>query len=531
MAPTSLYAALAALAILPCSLAEPKVFGLKFAKVKKDVAQSGLQRRANTVSEALYNGQNLYIANISIGTPPQKMSVQLDTGSSDLWVPSSDSNICQEPSCDAWGSFDYKSSTTFEELDDLGEFDISYGDGSSYSGAYFSDNLVIGDSSLKDVTMAVAISAQNLVGDGSALGNNGLMGIGFDTNEARVDQGDRAYLGVVSQLKKQGLIKTLSYSLWLDDEEAQTGSILFGGVDTSKYAAPLIAMPMVGFESQDPTTVNEVAIEMTSIGLTDNAGTSSLTDSNLVVPALLDSGTTLIQLPTDMAQKIQDTVGAITDPNSAQPLVACNLSTAKATYVFGFGGSSGPKINVPISQLIDPPDGRTVFADGTPACGFDIIGNDEGQVILGDVFLRSAYVVYHLGAKTIALANSNTNPGSSSDIQEITGTQIPSIQGNVLSSVALPETQPTITAAATTEIDPFAGIFATSTVAAFDGTLTENPGKASFTAESSVGLNGAVSTGKSTGAAASTKGGIEVLAVVGVASLLSVLGGTMFLLA
>lgn len=529
MAPTSLYAALAALAILPCSLAEPKVFGLKFAKVKKDVARSGLQRRANTVSEALYNGQNLYIANISIGTPPQEMSVQLDTGSSDLWVPASDSNICREPSCDAWGSFDYQASTTFEELDGLGQFGISYGDGSEYSGVYFSDNLVIGDSSLKGVTMAVAEDGENLVGDGSAIGNNGLMGIGFDTNEARVDQGGRAYLGVVSQLKKQGVIKTLSYSLWLDDEDAQTGSILFGGVDTSKYVAPLIAMPMVGFEARDPTTVNEVAIEMTSIGLTDGSGTSSLTDSKLVVPALLDSGTTLIQLPTDMAQKILDTVGAIQDPSIGQPLVPCNLSTAKATYVFGFGGSSGPKINVPISQLIDPPDG-TVFADGTLACGFDIIGNDEDQVILGDSFLRSAYVVYHLGAKTIALANSNINPGGSSDIQEITSNSIPSIQGNVLSSVALPESQPAVTAAPTTEIeDPYAGLYATTT---FDGTLTQNPGKASFTAESSVGTNGAVSTGRPTGAAASVKGGMkEVFAVVGVASLLSVLGGSMFLLA
>ena len=530
MAPTSHYAAFVALALLPYSLAEPKVFGLKFAKVKKDVAQSGFQRRANTVSEPLYNGQNLYIANISIGTPPQEMSVQLDTGSSDLWVPASDSNICQEPSCDAWGSFDYQASKTFEQLVDLGDFEISYGDGSSYSGVYFSDNLVIGDSSLKGVTMAVAEQAENLVGDGSAIGNNGLMGIGFDSNEARVDQGGRAYLGVVSQLKKQGLIKTLSYSLWLDDEDAQTGSILFGGVDTSKYVAPLLALPMVGFESRDPETVNEVAIEMTSIGLSVDSGTTtSLTDSDLVAPALLDSGTTLIQLPTDMAQKIQDSVGAINDPAIGQPLVACNLSTAKATYVFGFGGDSGPKINVPVSQLIDDPDGVTTFADGTPACGFDIIGNDQGQVILGDSFLRSAYVVYHLGAKTIALANANTNPGGSSDIQEITSSDIPSIKGNVLSSVALPETQPTITAAPTIE-DPFAGLFATSTAAAFDGTLTENPGKASFTAESSVGLNGAVSTGKATGAAASVKGGMEVLAVVGVASLLSVLGGSMFLL-
>lgn len=534
MAPTSLYAALAALVVLPCSLAEPKVFGLKFAKVKKEVAQSDLQRRANTVSEALYNGLSLYIANISIGTPPQNMSVQLDTGSSDLWVPATDSNICSEPSCDAWGSFDPQASKTFDVLTNFGDFEIGYGDGSQYQGEYFSDNLVVGEAKLKGVTMAVAQSAQNLVGSGSSLANNGLMGIGFDSNEARVDEGDRSYQGVVSQLKKQGLIKTLSYSLWLDDEDAQTGSILFGGVDTSKYIAPLIALPMVAFDYRDPTTVNEVAVEMTSIELKGDAGTTSLTDKNLVVPALLDSGTTSSYFPSDISQKIRDAFGAVEDPLSPSPLVACNLSTSKATFVFGFGGSSGPKINVPIAQLVRDYDGQTVFKDGTPACGLSILTSDEGQVILGDSFLRSAYVVYHLEAKTIALANSNINPSGSPDIQEITSNDIPSIKGDVLSSMPVSVASPTITAAATTEIGgPLDGGDESSTL--FDGTLTENPGKPSFSAESSVKAGGAGSTatggGGSTGAAAATgPNGKEALAVVGVVSFLSMVGGSVFLM-
>lgn len=538
MAPTALYAALAALAVLPCGLAEPKVFGLKFAKVRKEVAQSDLQRRANTVSEALYNGQSLYIANISIGTPPQTMSVQLDTGSSDLWVPASDSNICSEPSCDAWGAFDYHNSKTFDVLNNLGDFEIAYGDGSQYQGQYFSDNLVIGDAKLKGVIMAVAESAQNLVGSGSRA-NNGLMGIGFDTNEARVDEGERSYQGVVSQLKKQGLIKTLSYSLWLDDEDAQTGSILFGGVDTSKYVAPLIALPMVGFDYRDPTTVNEVAIEMTSIEVKGDSGTTSLTDKNLVIPALLDSGTTSSYFPTDINQKILDAFGAVQDPAISFPLVACNLSTSKANFVFGFGGASGPKINVPIAQLVLDYDGELAFADGTPACAILVHESDKDQVILGDSFLRSAYVVYHLEAKTIALANSNINPSGSPDIQEITSDNIPSIKGNVLSSIPVSVAQPTITAAATTEIGELGGFFDSSTYAVFDGTLTENPGKPSFTAESSVRGNGAASTATgaggsgdgSTGAAAATgPNGKEVLAVVGVVSFLSMVGGSLFLM-
>lgn len=541
MAPTTFFAALAALALLPCTLAEPKVFGLKFNKVKKSVPQSGLQRRDNTVQEALFNARHLYIANISIGSTAQKMSVQLDTGSSDLWVPSTRSDMCQSPSCNAWGAFDAVASDTYQPLGDTGDFYISYGDNSEYQGNYFADTLTIGGFEVKKMTMAVVTDSANVIGDGSSTDNNGLMGIGFDSNQAHVSRnpGARPFLGVVSQLKKQGLIKSLSYSLWLDDIDALTGAILFGGVDTSKYSGDLIAVPMVGFNPRDEyETVDELAIEMTSVGVTDSEGkTTTLSDSDYIAPALLDSGTTVTYLPTTLLNPILDAAGAVQDPMYPRPLLACNLSTSKGSFVFGFGGSQGPKISIPLSQLVADPDpdpqNKIVFADGTPACPFLMREADDGRIILGDSFLRSAYVVYHLEAKTIALANSNINAAegtSESDIKEIVDDNIPGIKGKVVPSQPLPTAVPSITAAPTSDVDPFA--YLTETQASFDGTLTENPGKASFTAESTVDSNGrAVSTGSvpQGGAAALGAGrgvGVwEMGVLVALVSAFGVLGG------
>jgi hypothetical protein len=51
---------------------------------------------ADTVSVDLTNApsQGLYFANVSVGTPAQAFALQIDTGSSDVWVPSSSATFC-----------------------------------------------------------------------------------------------------------------------------------------------------------------------------------------------------------------------------------------------------------------------------------------------------------------------------------------------------------------------------------------------------------------------------------------------------
>ena len=107
MPPTKLSIALSALALLPWGTlaTAPKVVGYDFAKVKRELPPQKLQRRDGGVSVDIINDDRvLYLLNISVGTPPQPMSVQLDTGSSDLWIPSVDSTICRDGFCGEAGS-------------------------------------------------------------------------------------------------------------------------------------------------------------------------------------------------------------------------------------------------------------------------------------------------------------------------------------------------------------------------------------------------------------------------------------------
>lgn len=63
------------------------------------------------------------------------------------------------------------------------------------------------------------------------------MGIGYDVDEHSVTSGASTtpYKSIMDTMFDQGLIATKSYSLYLDDQTASSGSIIFGGADTGKF--------------------------------------------------------------------------------------------------------------------------------------------------------------------------------------------------------------------------------------------------------------------------------------------------------
>ena len=75
-----------------------------------------------------------WAGDITIGTPGQKFLIDFDTGSSDLWVPSSD---CSSSVCSKKTKYDASSSSTSSKKS--GTFSIQYGDGSTVSGPIYTD--------------------------------------------------------------------------------------------------------------------------------------------------------------------------------------------------------------------------------------------------------------------------------------------------------------------------------------------------------------------------------------------------------
>lgn len=334
--------------------------------------------------------------------------MHIDTGSSDLWCNTASSALCtaNPDPCTASGTYDSSSSSTYKLLNS--DFNISYVDGSGASGDYATDTLSIGGQTLSDFQFGIGLESTS---------SESVLGIGYTSNEIQVNRNQQsAYPNLPAAMVNAGLIQSNAYSLWLNDLNASTGQILFGGVDTAKYTGSLETVPII----KEYGAYYEFIIALTGIGIGSNSASSTTASSSLPAPVLLDSGSSLIYLPNDLATDIFNEVNAVYNSNAGAAYVDCSLANNDASISFSFSGAT---VSVPYSELVlnagtSSTGQQLTFQNGEPACIFGIAPADDSTPVLGDTFLRSAYVVYDLSNNEISLAQTDFN-SASDDIQEI----------------------------------------------------------------------------------------------------------------
>ena len=432
--------------------------------------RSRLRKRQNIVSQTLDNEETLYYANLTLGTPAQNLRLHIDTGSSDLWVNTASSSFCQEASgfCQG-GTYDSSSSSTYQVVNN--DFNISYVDGSGATGVYAADTLTFGGQTLTDFQFGIGQTSSS---------QQGVLGIGYQINEVQVNRaGGPAYPNLPVALLNAGLINSNAYSLWLNDLDASTGTILFGGVNTAKYQGDLATIPIL----REYGDYYELTIALTGLSA---GGTNYDDSSSLPAPALLDSGSTLAYLPNDLAEDIYNQVNAVYDSSAGVAYVPCSI-TGTGSIDFTF---SGQTISVPYDELLlsagtDQSGRPLTFRNGEEACLFGIAPAQGSTPVLGDTFLRSAYVVYDLENNEISLAQTVFN-STANDVREI-GTGTGAVPG--ATAVASPVTT---VAAGTGAARLGGGTTGTPTAIGGDPSSTANAAPALNKGSSSLGLAFAV---------------------------------------
>ncbi|KAF4458207.1 aspartic-type signal peptidase [Fusarium albosuccineum] len=340
----------------------------------------GVTKRQHDVALQSQQTGFFYSIELEMGTPGQKVSVNLDTGSAELWVNPVCSKAQNPAFCKTFGHFG--ESSTFTDLNTTGG--VVYGTGYAYYN-YGYDYVSVGSAKIKNQVFGVAYD--------TSFTSVGIMGAAPDLNGWNAP-----YPLVIDSMAKQGLIKSRVLSLDIRTMDSERGAVIYGGIDTSKFSGPLEKRPIVPADAS-PDGLTRYWVYLDGISLIQEDGSKdpvfSKTNGQIV---LLDSGYTISALPGPIFEKIVAAFPTAKKGSGAYYDVDCSVADVKGTVDFTFGKTV---IKVPYADFIWHNDGKCVLG----------VFQDDEFPVLGDTFLRAAYVVYDWDNKNVWLAN-NEDCGS-----------------------------------------------------------------------------------------------------------------------
>jgi phytepsin len=228
-----------------------------------------------------------YYGEISIGSPPQKFKVIFDTGSSNLWVPSSKCYFSL--ACFIHSKYRASKSSTYTKIGK--SCAIHYGSG-SISGHLSQDNVKVGDIVVKDQVFIETTKEGSLT---FAIGKfDGIFGLGFQ--EISVENVVPVWYNMV----EQNLVKEKVFSFWINRDQTgkEGGELVFGGVDPNHFK---------GEHSYVPVTKKGYWQFELGDFLVGNHSTGFCKEG---CAAIVDSGTSLLAGPTTVITQINHAIGA-----------------------------------------------------------------------------------------------------------------------------------------------------------------------------------------------------------------------------
>ena len=345
---------------------------------------------------------------LSIGTPPQKLNILVDTGSTDLVVFADGCSGCPRTAANySQSRSSTGSSASCQELDFQCSNDCSfsmtcafaddYGGGGKIVGSVLKDVVTLGSWALDHVFFG-AINDDEVSGDFVIPPEDGIMGLAFDTLSAW-----RQPCAFTYAVQQQNAYN--SFSMCLD----ATPVLELG---TNYYATQKSAFnwtEMYNSPGWLSVYLEDMGMGGTSLGI----GKSSLNRANVIV----DSGTTFLIVSSEMMKVFTKRLDAMCA--SGVNLVGVCNETAKSSILAGncFNMTEADVALYPsvYFSLYNPDDSSAPFtltigpdAYMQQVCGgvgqgyaFGIQAMDSTPVIIGDVLIQKYHVVFDKQAMRI----------------------------------------------------------------------------------------------------------------------------------
>ncbi|KAK6509663.1 Type I transmembrane sorting receptor [Arthrobotrys musiformis] len=306
-----------------------------------------------------------YVCPVTIGGS-QKLNLNFDTGSSDLWV---FSNLM--PKTQQSGHQVYTPGSSAKQIKGA-TWKIQYGDGSSASGTVVKDTVAIGKTVVtgQAVELAKTVS-QSFSSDSFA---DGLVGLAFGSvNTVKPQQQKTFFENAIDGLSKGVLTADLRHQ--------ETGSYDFGIIDSKKFTGQIQYAPVDSSNGFWEFDANSYTI-----------GNTTRKDQ---ATAIADTGTTLLLVSNAIAKQYYATVkGSKLDEEQGGYTIPCSSQLPDITISVG-----NKKATVPGSLINYAP-----IEDGSKTCFGGLQGYDGNMYIYGDIFFKAFFSVFDYENKQFGFA-------------------------------------------------------------------------------------------------------------------------------
>ncbi|KAG8988579.1 hypothetical protein FRB90_002676 [Tulasnella sp. 427] len=322
-------------------------------------AQDSRQATMPLIDNISGNLDVLYYGPISMGSQNQRMTVDIDTGSGDLWVPVNCPD-CPHPGYNADGSTTYK---------DTGEdFSVQYGTG-QVSGVLAQDRVAVGTLVVDNQYFGAVDQESDDFNDEP---NDGLIGMAFSSVAT---SGQPTFFENLIKLNK---VAAPLFSLHLTRHKSTGSTLCLGCYDLSKAVGPITWVPV--------TSMTYWTVSFDGVQVNGNSAAMSKSLS-----AAVDSGTSLIYVPQSIAAAVYRQIpGSQRADQQYGPGFWTYPCNAKLNIQFKLGG------NLFALNSVDFNLGKT--GSGSSMCVGGIVGMGDSfpsdLAIFGDEFLKSWYSVY-----------------------------------------------------------------------------------------------------------------------------------------
>jgi len=319
-----------------------------------------------------------YVGAVEIGTPAQTFSVVMDTGSANLWVPSTKCTTTR--SCTGKSEYASAKSSTYKANGE--KFSIQYGTGSC-SGIISNDKVCIAGVCVNDQPFGEATS---LAAFFAGQPMDGICGLGFQA--LAVDR----VIPPVENMIQQSLLTHSWFTVWMTSEGnvqgKDGGQITLGDYDTAHCSSTCDWVPLTSATYYE-FNVQSVTVAKASDNQPRSAGRRSRSQIGGSA-AISDTGTSLIVGPTTEITQICQELGG-TSISGGVYSIPCAKKDTLPDVVFTIDNK---QFSISAKNYVVP--------NGAGKCilGFQGMRAIAGpKWILGDCFIREYCTVYDMTGK------------------------------------------------------------------------------------------------------------------------------------